>query len=93
MMRIGKIVFSLVVCGFFVVGCGNSASTKNKFEKEVDNEQAAVKLVREVQQGGYNAITAKELKDLIGSGKDLLVIDTMPLLKARKHAGARIRSP
>jgi len=85
-MGIGKIVFNLVVCGLFVVGCGNSASTKNKFEKEVDNEQAAVKLVREVQQGGYNAITAKELKDLIGSGKDLLVIDTMPYDASYKKA-------
>jgi thiosulfate/3-mercaptopyruvate sulfurtransferase len=86
MMRIGKIVFNLVVCGLFVVGCSNSASTKNKFEKEVDNEQAAVKLVREVQQGGYNVITAKELKDLIGSGKDLLVIDTMPYDASYKKA-------
>jgi thiosulfate/3-mercaptopyruvate sulfurtransferase len=92
MMRIGKIVFNLVVCGMFVVGCSNSTSTKNKFEKEVGNEQAAVKLVREVQQGGYNAITARELKDLIGSGKDLLVIDTMPYEASYKKAhvpGAR----
>jgi len=85
-MRIGEIAFSLVVCGFFVVGCNNSVSTKNKFEKEVDNEQAAVKLVREAQQGGYNVITAKELKDLIGSGKGLLVIDTMPYDASYKKA-------
>jgi rhodanese-related sulfurtransferase len=51
---------------------------KNKFEKEVEKEQEAVKLVREVQQGGYGVITAKELKDLIDSGKDILIIDTMP---------------
>ena len=51
---------------------------KNKFEKEVEKEQEAVKLVREVQQGGYDVITAKELKDLIDSGKDILIIDTMP---------------
>jgi len=51
---------------------------KNKFEKEVEKEQEAVKLVREVQQGGYDLITAKELKDLIDSGKDILIIDTMP---------------
>jgi hypothetical protein len=78
MMRIGKIVFNLVVCGLFVVACNSFGSTKNKFEKEVDNEQAAVKLVREVQRGNYNVITAKELKDLMGSEKNLLIIDTMP---------------
>jgi hypothetical protein len=44
MMRIGKIVFNLVVCGLFVVEYTSSASTKTKFEKEVDSEQAAVRL-------------------------------------------------
>jgi thiosulfate/3-mercaptopyruvate sulfurtransferase len=85
-MRIGKIVFNLVVCGLFVVGCSRSASTKNKFEKEVDNEQATVKLVREVQRGNYNVITAKELKDLMGSEKNLLIIDTMPYDASYKKA-------
>ena len=86
MMRTGKTVFNLVVCGLFMLGCSGSVSNKNKFEKEVDNEQAAVKLVREAQQGGYNVITAKELKDLIGSGKGLLVIDTMPYDASYKKA-------
>jgi rhodanese-related sulfurtransferase len=86
MMRIGKIVFNLVVCGLFMVGCSSSDSTKNKFEKEVDNEQAAVKLVREVQRGNYNVITAKELKDLMGSEKNLLIIDTMPYDASYKKA-------
>ncbi|MEJ2656595.1 MAG: rhodanese-like domain-containing protein [Desulfobacterales bacterium] len=86
MMRIGKSIFSLVVCGLFVVGCSSSPSTKNKYEQEVDNEKAAVKLVREVQRGGYDVITAKELKDLIDSGKDILVIDTMPYDAGYKKA-------
>jgi rhodanese-related sulfurtransferase len=86
MMRIGKIVLNLVVCGLFMVGCTSSSSTKNKFEKEVDNEQAAVKLAREVQRGGYDVITAKELNDLIGSGKNLLIIDTMPYDASYKKA-------
>jgi hypothetical protein len=58
-MRLGKIIFSLVVCGLFVVGCNSPSSTKNKFEQEVDNDQAAVKLVREVQRGGYDVVTAR----------------------------------
>jgi rhodanese-related sulfurtransferase len=50
----------------------------DKFEQEVEKEQAAVKLVREVQRGGYDVITAAELKGLLDSGKDILVVDTMP---------------
>lgn len=86
MMRIGKTVFSLVVVGLFLFGLTSPSLAKNKFEKEVEKEQGAVKLVREVQRGGYDVITAKELKDLIGSGKDLLVIDTMPFDASYKKA-------
>ncbi|MGD9179211.1 MAG: rhodanese-like domain-containing protein, partial [Desulfobacterales bacterium] len=50
----------------------------NKFEKEVEKETGAVKLVREVQHGGYNVVTTKELKKWIDSGKDMLIVDTMP---------------
>jgi len=77
MMRMGKIFFSLTVVGLFVMGLTGSASAKNKFEKEVEKEQEAVNLVREMQRGGYGLITTKELKDMIDSGKDALIIDTM----------------
>jgi rhodanese-related sulfurtransferase len=50
----------------------------NKFAQEVEKEQGAVKLTREVQRGGYDVITTEELKNLIDSGKDILIIDTMP---------------
>ena len=41
----------------------------NKFEKEVKKETGAVKLVREVQRGGYNVVRTEELKNWIDSGK------------------------
>ena len=50
----------------------------NKFEKEVKKETGAVKLVREVQRGGYNVVRTEELKNWIDSGKDMLIVDTMP---------------
>ena len=50
----------------------------NKFEKEVEKEAGAVKLVREVQRGGYDVFTTEELKNWIDSGKDMLIVDTMP---------------
>jgi rhodanese-related sulfurtransferase len=51
---------------------------KTKFEIEVEKEAAAVKLVREVQRGGYDVVTTHELKQWIDAGKDMLIIDTMP---------------
>ncbi len=50
----------------------------NKFKAEVAKEQSAVKLTREMQQGGYSLITTEELKGMIDGGKDLVIIDTMP---------------
>lgn len=50
----------------------------NKFEQEVEKEAGAVKLVREVQRGGYGLVTTEELKKMIDEKKDLLIVDTMP---------------
>ncbi len=51
----------------------------DKFTDEVEKEQGAVKLVREVQRGGYDLVTAEELKKMIDESKDMLIVDTMPL--------------
>ncbi len=51
---------------------------KNKFEKEIANETLAVKLARETVRGGYNLVTAMELKAWLDQKKPMLVIDTMP---------------
>jgi rhodanese-related sulfurtransferase len=49
----------------------------NKFEKEVEKETAAVKLLREAQRGGYDVVTTSELKKWIDSGRIMVVVDTM----------------
>lgn len=54
------------------------AFADDKFEKEVKKETEAVKLVREVQRGGYDVVTTEELKKWIDSGEDILIVDTMP---------------
>jgi rhodanese-related sulfurtransferase len=51
---------------------------KNKFEKEVEKETGAVKLVREVQRGNYDLVTTAELKQWIDADKEMLIVDTMP---------------
>ncbi len=73
-----------ILCGFmvglFVFGMSASAFAfgTDKFEAEVEKEQAAVKLLREVEQGGYGIVTTDELKAMIDAKKDILIIDTMP---------------
>lgn len=65
-----------------VLFCG--AASADKFTDEAEKEQGAVKLVREVQAGGYDLVTAPELKKLIDEGKDMLIVDTMPLEESYK---------
>ena len=50
----------------------------NKFEEEVKKEATAVKLLHEVERGGYKIVATAELKKWIDAKKDLLIIDTMP---------------
>jgi len=80
MMKMIKVIFCSAVLLIFLMGTYTSAVAlfDNKFEKEVKKEQGAVKLVREVQRGGYDVITTEKLKKWIDSGKDVLIVDTMP---------------
>lgn len=75
-----KSLLQVVVTGLFALCLGSSAFAfgTDKFKEEVEKEQGAVKLLREVQQGGYGIVTTDELKGMLDSGKDVLVIDTMP---------------
>jgi rhodanese-related sulfurtransferase len=82
MANVKKILAWTMVAATLTLLAASSASAfgfgTNKFEKEVEKEQGAVKLARETVQGDYGLITTEELKQLIDSGKDILIIDTMP---------------
>jgi len=77
-MRLRKSMLTLAMTSILVLGLSVPAPAKNKFQKEVEKETGAVKLVREVQRGGYDVITTEELKHWIDAGKDMVVVDTMP---------------
>ncbi|MBV5305652.1 MAG: rhodanese-like domain-containing protein [Desulfobulbaceae bacterium] len=67
--------------GLFILAMSVSTfsyAADNKFEEEVVKEKETVKVVRDIQQGGYGIVTTEELKGLIDAGKDVLIIDTMP---------------
>ncbi|PKN06313.1 MAG: sulfurtransferase [Deltaproteobacteria bacterium HGW-Deltaproteobacteria-7] len=58
---------------------------------ELDIEQSGVTLARETVKGGYDLVTAKELKNWIDQKKDMLIVDTMPFeasYKKQHVAGA-----
>ncbi len=79
-MRMGKSVLKLYLIVGLVAGLAAPAGAflDNKFEKEVEKEAGAVKLIREVQRGGYDVVTTEELKKWIDSGREMLIVDTMP---------------
>lgn len=79
-MHTGKWMLKLTMIGALVFGlaCPAVALFENKFEKEVEKEAGAVKLIREVQRGGYDLVTTGELKKWIDGGKEMVIVDTMP---------------
>jgi rhodanese-related sulfurtransferase len=79
-MRTFSSVLKLMMAGIlvFILAGPAAALFENKFEQEVETETCAVKLVREVHQGGYDVVTTAELKQWIDSGRDMVIVDTMP---------------
>jgi len=82
-MRPMKPIFTMILTALaLALLCGPAFA--DKFTDEVEKEQGAVKLVREVQRGGYDVVTTEELKKMLDEGKDMLIVDTMPLEESYK---------
>ncbi|GFM36185.1 rhodanese-like domain-containing protein [Desulfovibrio psychrotolerans] len=47
-------------------------------ESEVELETKAIKLAKEVQRGEYKVLSTAELKEMMDSGAEMLIVDTMP---------------
>ncbi len=77
-MRMVKDLLKIGIVGLMALGLSVPALAKDKFELEQEKDAEAVKLVRDVKAGGYEVINAEELKKLIDSKKDILIVDTMP---------------
>lgn len=85
-MRMFKLMLKLMIVSMVVFGLAGPAMAlfDDKFEKELEKEKGAVKLVREVQRGGYDVVTTEELKKQIDSGKDMVIVDAMPFKDSYK---------
>lgn len=68
----------LILCLVTGLAAPAGAFLDNKFKQEVETEAVAVKLMRDAQRGGYGVVTTAELKQWIDSGKQMVIVDTMP---------------
>jgi rhodanese-related sulfurtransferase len=75
--RVLLTVASLLVC-FAFTGNAFAAPGTSPQGKEVPIETAAVKLVADVKDGGYQLVTTEELKKWIDAGKAMTIISTLP---------------
>jgi len=93
MKRCSKGFFILVLVVGFVAANWGMVLAADKFEREMEKEAGAVKLVREVQRGDYDVITAAELKEWIDSGKTMVIVDTMPFEAsyAKQHVPSAVQ--
>ena len=73
-----KMFITVVLAVFAASGSAAYGFGTDKFKDEVDKENGAVKLVREVSDGGYGVITTAELQEAIKAGREMVIVDTMP---------------
>jgi rhodanese-related sulfurtransferase len=76
-MRVRNFIAALAVSSFLIVAAAGSAFALWG-SSEVETEKTSVTFAREVARGGYQIMTAAELKAAMDQKKDMLIIDTMP---------------
>lgn len=71
-----RVLLTVLICMALTFGLVGSGYCFGK--KELEIEASAVKLLREVERGGYKIVTTEELKGWIDQKKDMIIVDTMP---------------
>jgi thiosulfate/3-mercaptopyruvate sulfurtransferase len=82
-MKIRQFVPALLLCS--LLSSPAFALFDDKFEAETAKEIDAVKLTRDTQAGGYELLTAAELKKWLDDGKAMVLIDSMPESSFKKE--------
>jgi rhodanese-related sulfurtransferase len=78
-MMMARMTLLRGLLAILVTGLAVPAMAMDKFEREVLKETGAIKLVREVQRGGYDVVGTADLKQWIDAGREMVIVDTMPL--------------
>lgn len=73
----------LILCSLIFSGCATQIGTSPK-GLELPIEKAAIKLNRQIEEGGYKVISAPELAKKIEEGHEMVLIDTMPSFSFKK---------
>lgn len=73
-----KITLTLMTVLLAAMFSAPSFAGENKFEQEITKEKMAVKIIREIQRGGYDVVSTDELSKWMKEKKDMIIIDTMP---------------
>ena len=76
-MRIGRVLAAAAIALSLVIAAAGPGFALWG-SSEVETEKTAVTFAREAARGGYQIMTAGELKAALDEKKDMLVIDTMP---------------
>jgi rhodanese-related sulfurtransferase len=71
--RVFLVALGLAGISSTFAGCGT-----NKFQQELQTEEAAIKLTGETINGGYELISTSDLKKLLDGDQKLLLVDAMP---------------
>jgi thiosulfate/3-mercaptopyruvate sulfurtransferase len=79
-MQVKNVVQALAMAAAMTVAVSGTALAfgDGKFKAEVEREQIAVGLLNQVRGGDYKVVTTGELKQWIDSGKEMVIVDTMP---------------
>jgi rhodanese-related sulfurtransferase len=67
-----------LLLSFAFMGSASAAPGTSTKGKEIPIENAAVKLVSDVKDGGYKVVTTEELKKWIDDGKAMTIVSTLP---------------
>lgn len=73
-----KKVMAMLAVAQLCIGSAAFGFGDSKFTQEVAIEASGIKLLREVQSGGYGVISTEELHKAIEAGEDMIIVDTMP---------------
>lgn len=79
-MKLSKLIKLSTLSTFTLMGGGGSCSIPAdvKPHSELAAEEAAMNLVKDVVDGGYDLISTKAIKEKLDAGEDMVIIDTMP---------------